>query len=179
MIKVLWRQQDVVQCHILDKQSLHCLSSDPIIKREWIKCIFNKDPERVSKNLVICSLHFTADLFMNTAQFDVGFSKRLKLKDDVVLTIFSIARYAVLPWNWATLTLLPGLEATSIMWYLWNVTFTRGTPLKNVYFTPRNVIFKGIPPSKRNWASFGLVLRSNLVGIVLKTWKPWLYWVWQ
>ncbi len=44
--------------------------------------IFNEDPDRVSKNLVLCSLNFT-----NKAQFDTGFSKRLNLKDDAVPTI--------------------------------------------------------------------------------------------
>ncbi len=41
----------------------------------------------VSTDLVFCSLNFTADLFTNKAQFDAGFSKRLKLKDDAVPTI--------------------------------------------------------------------------------------------
>ncbi len=45
--------------------------------------IFNDDPDRVSKNLVICSLHFTVDSFTNKAQFDAGFSKTLKVKDAV------------------------------------------------------------------------------------------------
>ncbi len=49
--------------------------------------IFIEDPDHVSKNLVLCSFHFTADSFIDKAQFDAGFSKRLKLKDDVVLTI--------------------------------------------------------------------------------------------
>ncbi len=42
---------------------------------------------KVSKNLVLCSLHFTADSFTNKAQFDMRFSERLKLKDDAVPTI--------------------------------------------------------------------------------------------
>ncbi len=42
--------------------------------------------DHVSKNLVLCSLHFTADS-LNKAQFDMGFSERLKLKDDAVMTI--------------------------------------------------------------------------------------------
>ncbi len=46
--------------------------------------IFNEDPDRVSKDLVLCSLH---DLFTNKPQFDAGFSERLKLKDNAVLTI--------------------------------------------------------------------------------------------
>ncbi len=46
--------------------------------------IFNEDPDHVSKNLDLCSLHFTTDLFTNKAQFNVGFSERLKLKDNAV-----------------------------------------------------------------------------------------------
>ncbi len=48
--------------------------------------IFNEDPDSVSKNSVLCSLHFTADLFTNKAKFNAVFSERLKLKY-VVLTI--------------------------------------------------------------------------------------------
>ncbi len=40
--------------------------------------------DHVSKNLVLCTLHFTADLFANIAQIDTGFSERLKLKDGVL-----------------------------------------------------------------------------------------------
>ncbi len=49
--------------------------------------IFKKVPDRVSKILVIWSLHFTADLFTNKAQFGAGISERLKLKDNAVPTI--------------------------------------------------------------------------------------------
>ncbi len=35
-------------------------------------------------------LHFTVDSFTNKAQFDTGFSERLKLKDDAVLTILDL-----------------------------------------------------------------------------------------
>ncbi len=52
-----------------------------------MKFIFNEVPDSISKNLVLCSFHFSADLFTNKAQFDAGFSERLKLKDDAVLTI--------------------------------------------------------------------------------------------
>ncbi len=41
-------------------------------------------PDRVSKNLVLCPLHFTTDSLTNKAQFDTGFSERLKLKDDAL-----------------------------------------------------------------------------------------------
>ncbi len=37
-----------------------------------------------------CSLHFTTDSFTNKAQFDAGFSKRLKLKDNAVPTILDL-----------------------------------------------------------------------------------------
>ncbi len=60
--------------------------------------IFNEDLDRISKNFVLCSLHFTVDWFMNKAQFDAGFSKRLKLEDDAVpaildLTVMSQHKY--------------------------------------------------------------------------------------
>ncbi len=61
--------------------SLHCLPSVPNIRKELMNFIF---PCHISKILVLCSLHFTADLFTNKALFDVGFSERLKLKDDGV-----------------------------------------------------------------------------------------------
>ncbi len=48
--------------------------------------IFNEVPDRASKNSVLCSLYFTVDSFTK-AQFDAGFSERLKLKDHAVLTI--------------------------------------------------------------------------------------------
>uniref|UniRef100_A0A673JTC3 THAP-type domain-containing protein n=1 Tax=Sinocyclocheilus rhinocerous TaxID=307959 RepID=A0A673JTC3_9TELE len=70
-----------------EKQSLHCFPSDPNIRKEWMNFIFNEDPDRLSKNLVLCSLHFTADSFTNKAQFNTGFSERLKLKYDAVPTI--------------------------------------------------------------------------------------------
>ncbi len=37
--------------------------------------IFNEAPDRVSKNFVLCSLHFTAYLFTNKAQFEQDFQK--------------------------------------------------------------------------------------------------------
>ncbi len=52
-----------VQCQVVEKQSLHCLPSDPNVRKEWINFIFNEDPDRISKNLVLCSLNFTADSF--------------------------------------------------------------------------------------------------------------------
>ncbi len=41
----------------------------------------------VSKNLVLCLLHFTADSFTNMAQFNAVFSERQKLKDNAMPTI--------------------------------------------------------------------------------------------
>ncbi len=63
-------------------------SSEPNIRKEWIS--FNDDPDRVSKNLVLCSLHFTMDSFTDKAQFDTGFSERLKLKDNAVIAVLTI-----------------------------------------------------------------------------------------
>ncbi|XDV22863.1 hypothetical protein PO909_027649 [Leuciscus waleckii] len=61
-------------------QPLHYLPSDT--NKEWINFIFNEVPD-LCKNLVLFfSLNFTADSFTNKAQFNAGFSVRLKLKDD-------------------------------------------------------------------------------------------------
>ncbi len=36
-----------------NKRSLHCLSSDPNIRTEWMDFIFNDDPDHVSKNVIL------------------------------------------------------------------------------------------------------------------------------
>ncbi len=46
-------------------------------------------PPTVSKNLLLCSLHFTTDSFRNKAQFNVGFSERLRL-DHAVLNLLDM-----------------------------------------------------------------------------------------
>ncbi len=51
------------------KQSLYCLPSGPNIRKDWMNFIFNEDPDHVSKNSVLCSLHFTADSFTNKGQW--------------------------------------------------------------------------------------------------------------
>ncbi len=60
------------------EMALNCLPSDPNIRKEWINFILNENPDLVSKNLVLCSLHFSMHLFTNKAQLDAGFSERLK-----------------------------------------------------------------------------------------------------
>ncbi len=69
---------------------MHCLPSDRNVIKERMDFIFNEDPDHISKNLVFCSLHFTADSFTNKAQFDAVFSERVKLKDDAVPTILDL-----------------------------------------------------------------------------------------
>ncbi len=66
--------------------------------------IFIFIPDRVSKKLVICSLNFPEDSFINKAQFDAGFSERLKLKDDAVPTILDLT---VISQVWVTLLCNP------------------------------------------------------------------------
>ncbi len=58
---------DTVQCQVVERQCLRSHPSDGNIKKDWINVIFNEDPDHVSKNLVFCLLHFTADLFTNKA----------------------------------------------------------------------------------------------------------------
>ncbi len=52
------------------KQCLHCFPSDPNIRKEWINFQVGKGkvPDRISKNSVLCSIHFTVDLFTNKVQ---------------------------------------------------------------------------------------------------------------
>ncbi len=52
-------------------QSLHCLPSDPNISKEWINLLLNEVPEHISKNLFLCSLHFTVDLLTNKADWNL------------------------------------------------------------------------------------------------------------
>ncbi len=46
-------------------------------------------PDCIRKHLVL-SLHFTINFFFKQGTIDAGFSERLKLKDDAVLTIFDL-----------------------------------------------------------------------------------------
>ncbi len=66
------------------EECVWCLPSESNARKDWMNFIFNEDPDRVSKNWVLCLINLTADLFTNKAQFDAGFSERLKLKDDAV-----------------------------------------------------------------------------------------------
>ncbi|XP_056608949.1 uncharacterized protein LOC130426283 isoform X2 [Triplophysa dalaica] len=61
-------------------QSLHNLPSDSDIRNAWLKFIFKDVPAHVAKTFSVCSLHFTADSFVNKAQVDAGFAERLRLK---------------------------------------------------------------------------------------------------
>lgn len=47
--------------------------------------IINEVPDRFGKNLSF--IHFILDSFTNKAQFDAGFSQRMKLKNNAVPTV--------------------------------------------------------------------------------------------
>ncbi len=79
-----------MQYQVVEKQSFHCRPSSLNIRKEWINFVFYEFPDRISKNLVLCSLNLTVDLFTNKVQFDAGFLERLKLKDDAVLNILDL-----------------------------------------------------------------------------------------
>ncbi len=74
----------------MEKQYFRCLPSDPNFIKEWMKFIFNEFPDLVSKNSALCSFNLTTDSFTNKAQFNSGFSERLKLKDDAVPTVLDL-----------------------------------------------------------------------------------------
>ncbi|XP_057206770.1 uncharacterized protein LOC130564597 [Triplophysa rosa] len=68
-------------------QSLHNLPSKSDSRNAWLKFIFKDVPAHVGKTLSVCSLHFTADSFVNKAQVDAGFAERLRLKSSAVPSI--------------------------------------------------------------------------------------------
>ncbi len=71
----------------------------------------------------------------------------------------SVAKSAVFPRNWATLTLFPWDvfhvrgwgDPNNVIFSPWNVTFTRGTLPKNEYFTtPEKDFYQRIPHEKQS-----------------------------
>uniref|UniRef100_A0A671QGZ6 THAP-type domain-containing protein n=1 Tax=Sinocyclocheilus anshuiensis TaxID=1608454 RepID=A0A671QGZ6_9TELE len=70
-------------------QSLHNLPSDSNNRNAWLN-FFNEVSAHVSKALSICSLHFTADSFVNKTQVDTGFAERLRLKSNAVPSILDL-----------------------------------------------------------------------------------------
>ncbi len=49
--------------------------------------IFNEDPDRISKNLVLCSLHFTADSFKKQGPIQCGIFRKIETKRRCCATI--------------------------------------------------------------------------------------------
>ncbi len=84
------QRQDAVQCKVVENNLCIAFLLTQTLWKSWMSFIFNEVPDRVSKNLVLFSLYFSADSFTNKAQFDAGFSERLKRKiekDDTVPAI--------------------------------------------------------------------------------------------
>ncbi len=75
-------EEDQHHCLFSPTKCLHCFPSDPNIRKEWINFQVGKGkvPDRISKNSVLCSIHFTVDLFTNKVQCGVVFFLRLKLR---------------------------------------------------------------------------------------------------
>ncbi|KAF1388886.1 hypothetical protein PFLUV_G00067520 [Perca fluviatilis] len=63
------------------------LPKDDEFKSQWLKFVFGTIPQDYNPNLVLCSVHFTEDCFLNLQQFNSGFSNRLILKDRAVPTL--------------------------------------------------------------------------------------------
>ncbi|XP_034729319.1 uncharacterized protein LOC117945737 isoform X4 [Etheostoma cragini] len=80
------RRRCIRQCK--EKSPLFHLPKDDELKIHWLKFIFDTIPRDYSPNLMLCSVHFTDDCFLNGPQFNLGFSKRLILKDRAVPTLF-------------------------------------------------------------------------------------------
>ncbi|XP_041843780.1 uncharacterized protein LOC121641607 [Melanotaenia boesemani] len=81
------RRRCILHCE--RKYPLYGLPKEDEEKNQWLRFIFNTVPQQYSPNLVLCSLHFTEDCFLNRAQFCAGFSRRLLLKDGAIPTLMS------------------------------------------------------------------------------------------
>ncbi|TDH00595.1 hypothetical protein EPR50_G00190160 [Perca flavescens] len=57
-------------------------------KNQWLEFIYGTRPDQYNLNIFLCFRHFTKDSYVNWAQFNSGFSKRLLLKDGSVPTLF-------------------------------------------------------------------------------------------
>lgn len=66
---------------------LHTLPKDSNVRYQWLKFIFSEISEHFSPTLTVCSAHFSADCFLNQAQFSAGFSSRPVIKDASVPTL--------------------------------------------------------------------------------------------
>ncbi|XP_030605848.1 uncharacterized protein LOC115794460 [Archocentrus centrarchus] len=73
--------------HCERKFPLYALPKEDEVKNQWLKFIFTTIPQQYNPNLLLCSLHFTENCFLNRAQFNAGFSRRLVLRDGAVPTL--------------------------------------------------------------------------------------------
>lgn len=86
-------QEDAVTLlHCPDKFPLNGLPKEEGVKNQWLKFIFTTVPQHYNPKLSLCSLHFTEDCFLNLAQFNAGFSKRLVLKEVAVPSLWGQSR---------------------------------------------------------------------------------------
>ncbi|XP_033959402.1 uncharacterized protein [Pseudochaenichthys georgianus] len=77
----------VVGCVYPDK-TLHSMPTSEKDKKLWMDFIYNGNvPEYQNKCMVVCSKHFTADLFINLSQVKSGFGTKLRLKTGSIPTI--------------------------------------------------------------------------------------------
>ncbi len=70
--------------------SLHRLPNNINICDQWLMFIYSEIPRTFSSTLTVCSAHFTSDCFVNLAQFNAGFSKKLLIKDSAVPTLLCL-----------------------------------------------------------------------------------------
>ncbi|KAG1926991.1 uncharacterized protein LOC120480138 isoform X3 [Pimephales promelas] len=68
-------------------RTFHTLPSEKKCQQAWLMFIYNRIPQHFNAKLLVCSGHFTTDLFSNLGQYQAGFSQRLTLKKGAVPTI--------------------------------------------------------------------------------------------
>ncbi len=84
-IKMASKTTRRAHCQAVEKQSVHCLPSDPNVRKEWINFIFNEVPVLRTWSFIHLILAWICLRTRHNSTLD--FQKRFKLKDAAVLAI--------------------------------------------------------------------------------------------
>ncbi|XP_066529736.1 uncharacterized protein [Hoplias malabaricus] len=86
-IRAKYGSCSVVGCTEQHK-SVHRLPASESTRAEWMKFIFKGTiPDKLSKNLYVCTNHFVSDCFTNLGQYNTGLATKLFLKEGSIPTI--------------------------------------------------------------------------------------------
>jgi hypothetical protein len=68
------------------KTTLHRFPKNQALRDQWMEFVF-PEHQHSCASVLVCSMHFEDDFFINKAQFEAGFANRLVLKDGAVPTL--------------------------------------------------------------------------------------------